>query len=77
MQNDFSTIESHYQDLLNLEVTMKDVKQSLFDMGPYKPLSPDGFQPVFFQNQWEATGQDLYRFVKGVFRDTKDISKVN
>lgn len=77
VHNDFRINESHYQDLVQLDVTMEDVKMSLFDISPYKALGPDGFQPVFSQHLWEATRQDLYRFGRGVFRDTKDINKMN
>lgn len=56
---------------------MDDVRKSLFNMGPYKAPGSDGFQPVFFQQQWEIIGQDLYNFARGVFDGREDIQRVN
>lgn len=63
--------------MLQLEVSLEDVRKALFDMGPYKAPGPDRFQPIFFRRQWETMGQALFGFVKGLFEGKKDIHKVN
>lgn len=63
----FNLPDERFQKMLNLDVSIENVKGAFFEMGPYKAPGLDGFQPIFFQHQWETIGQDLYSFVKGVF----------
>lgn len=36
-----------------------EVRFVVFDMSPYKALSPDAFQPIFYQQLWDCVDQDL------------------
>lgn len=62
---------------MQMEVSKEEVHQALFEMGPYKAPRLDGFQPVFFQKHWDIVGQDLLKFVQGVYDGKEDIAKVN
>lgn len=48
IQIEFRKLEQRDFDLLKMEVVMEDIKQALFEMGPYKAPGPDEFQPFFF-----------------------------
>lgn len=61
----------------SLEVSLSEVNEMLFEMGPYKAPGPNGFQPLFFQHRWDLVGSYIHEYVKGVMKDPKKIKQVN
>lgn len=70
-------IPDQYVGSLNREVTKEEVYQALQEMGPYKAPGPDGFQPFFFQKNWDMVGKELASFVQGIYAGTENIASVN
>lgn len=55
-----------YDSLMQI-VSMKEVKDAVFSMSPYKAPGPDGFQPVFFRNYWHIVGNDVWNVIANTF----------
>lgn len=55
------------KDQLDLSKTFvaMEVEKTISSMGKYKTLGPDGYQPVFYQHNWEVVGASVVRFVLG------------
>lgn len=75
--NLFNRIPQEHTEPMKMEISKEKVYQALFEMGPYKAPGPDGFQPVFFQKHWDIVGQDLLKFVQGVYEGKEDNAKIN
>lgn len=43
-----------------------ETKRALKGMGSWKAPGPNGYQLGFLKKTWEATGQDVHKFVQGV-----------
>lgn len=76
-------IELSFQENVELSrallepITNKEVWTALKCLKPHKAPGPDGLHPVFFQKNWDLTGQSMVEFVKGVFRTGKIPDGVN
>lgn len=55
-----------YSNLL-APVSMEEVKNALFSMGPYKAPGVDGFQPIFYRTYWHIVGHDVWQLVANAF----------
>lgn len=55
-------------DRLTKWVFDKEVKATVFSMGAYKALGPDGFPPVFFQEYWDIVGLDISCAARDFFK---------
>eukprot|EP00253_Pinus_taeda_P006650 PITA_06650 len=55
------SVEMNHQ--IESEVTMDEVKRSLYAMNPDKSPGPDGFTASLLQNRWDIMGKDLYKMV--------------
>jgi len=60
--------------LLNKEVTVEEIKATLFNMKPNKAPGPDGFTADFFKASWSVVGDDFVAAVKSFF-DTSFLLK--
>lgn len=65
--NCFPSISQQLQPLLILPVSLDEVKNALFSMGPYKAPGPDGFQPIFFRTYWDIVAKDVWSVVANAF----------
>lgn len=45
---------------MNMQVTLEDVKNAMFDMAPYKAPGPDGMHAGFYQLMWNTVGETVY-----------------
>ncbi|GLT36920.1 hypothetical protein SLA2020_112660 [Shorea laevis] len=50
-------------------ITDKKVKVAIFSMDAYKALGSDGFQPIFFQENWDVVGPSVCHLIKNAFKD--------
>ena len=50
--------------LLNMPVSIREIKKALFKMDPDKAPGPDGFTARFYMSCWDIIKNDLYRMVK-------------
>lgn len=73
----FPTIDEGIKNQLLRTVTDEEVKRALFDMKPFKAPGPDGFQPMFFQSQWQLVGDDVCNFIRKAFEGRQNLSEVN
>lgn len=51
---------------LDVPYSMEETRKAVMSIGPFKVPGPDGFQPVFFQSNWEVTCPTLHSFTSGV-----------
>ncbi|CAA7051323.1 unnamed protein product [Microthlaspi erraticum] len=60
----------HREELMALNRPFRelDVEQSVRSMGRFKAPGPDGFQPIFYQENWEVVKESVTRFVLDFFR---------
>ena len=67
MEGQFPLLAPHSMENLVVPVLDEEIKTAVFDMKPYKAPGPDGYQPVFYQSQWQVVGQSVCRYVKDIF----------
>nr|GFC28340.1 hypothetical protein [Tanacetum cinerariifolium] len=59
------------------DVSLKEIKDALFDIGDNKSPGPDGFSSVFFKKSWNIIGEDFYKAVKEFFKSGKMLKDIN
>ena len=59
------------------EINDTEVKTSIFSMGGWKALGPDGLPTIFFQTYQDHVGQSLCNCIKDIFLNPHMISEVN
>ncbi|GKA46941.1 RNA-directed DNA polymerase, eukaryota, reverse transcriptase zinc-binding domain protein [Tanacetum coccineum] len=59
------------------EVTDKEIRESMFDIGENKALGPDGYTAAFFKGAWDIVGNDICLVVKDFFKNGKLLGEVN
>lgn len=52
---------------LNRPFTPAEIEESVRSMGKFKAPGPDGYQPVFYQQNWETVGSSVIRFALDFF----------
>lgn len=58
------------------KISYNEVKQTLFQMEPWKALGPDGLPGGFFQHSWDTIGDNIYAYITYLWSHPK-IHKVN
>ncbi|KAK6124264.1 hypothetical protein DH2020_042016 [Rehmannia glutinosa] len=76
---DFITTRVSPEMAVDLDAPFTDieVKSALFSMGGTKAPGPDGFQPIFFQKNWDLIGSDLVNVVLDTLNNGKSITEYN
>ncbi|GKD10711.1 RNA-directed DNA polymerase, eukaryota, reverse transcriptase zinc-binding domain protein [Tanacetum coccineum] len=49
------------------EVTDKEIKEAMFDIGDSKAPGPDGFSTAFFKKAWSIIGPDICNAIREIF----------
>lgn len=69
-------MESHDIARLGKEVSDAKIMNIVNRMGSFKAPGPNGFQAIFFQNQWQVIGRDFCDMIK-MFDDPSKIKDIN
>ncbi|GJY86836.1 RNA-directed DNA polymerase, eukaryota, reverse transcriptase zinc-binding domain protein [Tanacetum coccineum] len=59
------------------EVSDKEIKDALFDIGDNKALGPDGYSSVFFKEAWNVVGKDVCDGIKDFFSKRQMLGEPN
>ncbi|GJZ07586.1 RNA-directed DNA polymerase, eukaryota, reverse transcriptase zinc-binding domain protein [Tanacetum coccineum] len=59
------------------EVSDKEIKVALFDIGDNKAPGPDGFSSVFFKKAWNVVGKDVCDGIKEFFSKGQMLGELN
>ncbi|KAK4267368.1 hypothetical protein QN277_024155 [Acacia crassicarpa] len=68
------------EDLLgwcNREISDIEIREAMFNIGALKSPGPDGFNALFYQNQWATVGMSIISYVKFLFANPQAISEIN
>lgn len=63
--------------MLNKKLTKEEVELALFQMGPDKALSPDGFPALFYQKCWSFMGGEIIEALEGMRNSGKILRELN
>lgn len=66
-QNFPRRITDEINEHLTREVTMEEIRESVFAVGPTKAPGPDGFTGAFYQQFWNVISPEIYKEVQGFF----------
>ncbi|GJV94534.1 putative RNA-directed DNA polymerase, eukaryota, reverse transcriptase zinc-binding domain protein [Tanacetum coccineum] len=61
------TIPSHIAGNMVQNVTNKEIKDAMFDIGDEKSPGPNGFTSLFFKKGWDIIGDDICNAVRDFF----------
>lgn len=66
-------------ELLDLgrRVFRAEIFQTVKRMGSFKAPGPDGYQAIFYQNQWQVIGNDFCELVIKIFEDPIQVKAIN
>ncbi|KAK6121388.1 hypothetical protein DH2020_044870 [Rehmannia glutinosa] len=70
-------IPADFAEDLERPFTSDEVKKAIFSMGPLKAPGPDGFQPIFFQKNWDIVGPDLVDMALNILNNGQSIGDFN
>ncbi|CAL2279833.1 unnamed protein product [Prunus armeniaca] len=73
----FPVIDAANLELLEKEVDMAEIKQSLFGIGGLKALGVYGFPACFYQAQWNKCADDIFAMVTQAFQKCSIPDKLN
>lgn len=77
LEGHFPLIDPMYMEQLAGPVTDDEVRATIFGMKPYKAPGPDGYQPIFYQSQWQVIGQSVCSYIREVLAGNVDMSRIN
>ncbi|XP_027337278.1 uncharacterized protein LOC113850972 [Abrus precatorius] len=63
--------------VLNVDLSLNEIKVALFSIGNMKAPDPDGLHALFFKNQWEVLALFICKFVSDIFDNPSNIASVN
>lgn len=53
------------------------INRAMFSRKPWKALGPEGFSVGFYQKSWDIVGQNVCKFVHGIWNKLRDITTIN
>ncbi|GKA77311.1 hypothetical protein Tco_0783772, partial [Tanacetum coccineum] len=60
-----------------IDVTDKEIKEAMFDIGENKAPGLDGFTSAFFKHSWEIIGKEVCQAIKEFFCSGKLLGEIN
>ncbi|KAB2022495.1 hypothetical protein ES319_D07G215400v1 [Gossypium barbadense] len=60
-------LEDCLLSVLNVVVTMDEIRQAVFSMAPLKAPGVDGFHAKFYQGNWDIVGNSVFKIVRHVY----------
>ncbi|XP_028757951.1 uncharacterized protein LOC114717017 [Neltuma alba] len=63
----FSPLPDSMLNMLDCPITKEETKQALFNMAPLKSPGADGLHALFFQSQWDITGETVFNEIRRIF----------
>ncbi|GKB34449.1 hypothetical protein Tco_0879391, partial [Tanacetum coccineum] len=60
-----------------IDVTDKEIKEAMFDIGEKKAPGPDGFTFAFFKHSWKIIGKEVCQAIKEFFCSGKILGEIN
>jgi len=64
--NNFPRLSKEKMDSLSAPFTGRDIKKAMFNMAAFKAPRPDGYQALFFQKQWDLTGDQVTKLALNI-----------
>ncbi|XP_072064218.1 uncharacterized protein [Arachis hypogaea] len=77
LKGSFPVLPQEDLDIIGNMFSFSEIKDSVFKMGSLKAPDIDGIWAVFYQNQWERVGFDLFRLIEGIFMNPAKVGEVN
>ncbi|KAF7839819.1 DNA polymerase alpha subunit B [Senna tora] len=73
----FPTVPEDELEACSRMITMEELREAIFSMGPFKSPGPDGLNPVFFQSQWGIVSSSVYDMVRSIYQNPVLIEHIN
>ncbi|PKI60521.1 hypothetical protein CRG98_018997 [Punica granatum] len=73
----FSALPQEAKTILTAAVEVAELRRALFAMPSFMAPGPDGFQAVFFQNNWEVVFPSLLAYARAVFEAGQSVAPMN
>lgn len=77
MRGEFPRPDSKTLDFMSTPLTSDEIKETMFDMAPFKAPGLDGFHAGFYQSQWSIVGNAVANQAKVFFTTGKMPEKLN
>lgn len=77
VRNCFPKLENAELDVLNREVTNSEILSTVRSIGAFKALGPDGFQAIFYHNQWPTIGDSVCNLIRRCFNEPWNVRDLN
>lgn len=68
------TLNDTHIEILNTPFSKEEIKAAAFSPKPFKSPGPDGFPPIFFQENWDSVGDNIYEIMQS-FTSTNHLLK--
>ncbi|GJV50353.1 RNA-directed DNA polymerase, eukaryota, reverse transcriptase zinc-binding domain protein [Tanacetum coccineum] len=69
--HELKKIDNTKRDYLKRLVTLKEIKEAVWDCGSSKAPGPDGFSFAFVKKYWDIIQKDLYDFISSFFASSE------
>lgn len=73
----FTRLDEVDLDGINCDVSMKEIKNSLFSIGGLTTPGPDGFPALFYQRFWDICSNEISSFIQDCFQTTSFPNQLN
>jgi hypothetical protein len=77
MKYGFKPLEDEVAHNIDIVVQNDEIGTTLFEMGAWKALGPDGYPAGFYQKNWSIVAPKMYDFVKHIWLHPENIASVN